>query len=196
MSKLPSLLQTVPSPLQGSVELLPEFRGEHTCKVSPDLLHDLMVWLKSEGFDYLVDISSLDYFDQDPRFEVVYELFSYSFEEHLRVKCAISEDEARVPTVSDLWSTANWHEREVFDMMGIQFDGHPDLRRILMWEGYPFFPLRKDFPLEGRETEMPDIAFTRPAPLEGGPFVTSPSSNNSQVREPRAKEFADRSSAS
>ena len=70
-------------------------------------------------------------------------------------------------------------------MMGIKFTGHPDLRRILMWDGYPFHPLRKDFPLEGKPSEMPDIAFSDAAPLQGGPFVTSPGQGTTQVREPR-----------
>ena len=71
-------------------------------------------------------------------------------------------------------------------MMGIKFNGHPDLRRILMWDGYPFFPLRKEFPLEGLPSEMPDVAFTKAAPLEGGPFVTQSSTATAKDREPRA----------
>ncbi len=75
-----------------------------------------------------------------------------------------------VDTVSDIWPTADWHEREIYDMMGLRFNNHPDLRRILMWEGYPYFPLRKEFPLEGLPSDMPDVAFTAAAPLEGGPL--------------------------
>ena len=74
-------------------------------------------------------------------------------------------------------------------MMGIRFDGHPDLRRILMWEGYPFYPLRKEFPLAGKASQMPEVAFSGIAPLEGGPFVTSPSDADVIEREPRAKSF-------
>ena len=84
----------------------------------------------------------------------------------------MSEEKSELPTVTGVWRTADWHEREIYDMMGIRFRGHPDLRRILMWEGYPYFPLRKDFPLAGKPSEVPDVAFTKPAPLEGGPFVT------------------------
>ena len=69
---------------------------------------------------------------------------------HLRLKLRVSEDAETVDTVSDIWPTANWHEREIYDMMGLRFKGHPDLRRILMWEGYPYFPLRKEFPLAGK----------------------------------------------
>lgn len=161
--------------------------GEHTLVVQSGAVKSLLKYCRDEmGFDYLVDVSSVDNLGSEPRFEMVYELYGYAHHQWLRVKCCVSEDET-VPTVSDLWPTANWHEREVYDMMGIAFDGHPDLRRILMWEGYPFFPLRKDFPLAGRPSEMPDVAFTGTAPLEGGPFVTSPGSCDTVDAEPRAK---------
>ena len=118
---------------------------------------------------------------------MVYELYSMPLAIHLRLKLRVSEDVGAVDTISDIWPTANWHEREIYDMMGIKFNGHPDLRRILMWDGYPFFPLRKDFPLEGLPSEMPDVAFTKVTPLEGGPFVTVPSTATSKDREPRAR---------
>lgn len=163
-----------------------EFRGEHTVNVTLAQVKNLLRYCRDEmRFDYLVDISSLDHMGKEPRFEMVYELYGYSHSQHLRVKALVAEDEG-VPTVSDLWATADWHEREVYDMMGITFDGHPDLRRILMWDGYPFFPLRKDFPLEGRPSDMPDVAFSGVAPLEGGPFVTS-TGGDTVSREPRAR---------
>lgn len=170
-----------------AVEGASEFRGEQTVNVTLAGLHEVMAFAKGKlGFDYLVDVSSLDHFGEEPRFEMVYELYGYGHGRHLRIKAKVSEDES-VPTVSDLWPTADWHEREAYDMMGIDFAGHPDLRRILMWEGYPFFPLRKDFPLEGRPSEMPDVAFTGVAPLEGGPFVTSAGGTDTVAREPRAR---------
>ena len=86
-----------------------------------------------------------------------------------------------------VWRTDNWHEREVYDLMGIRFSGHPDLRRILMWEGYPYHPLRKDFPLAGKPTDLPGVAFTKVTPMEGGPFVTLPISSDSIAREPRVR---------
>ena len=107
---------------------------------------------------------------------------------HLRLKTTVSEDDIEAaPTVCTIWPTAEWHEREIYDMMGLRFAGHPDLRRILMWEGFPFFPLRKDFPLEGKPSEMPEVGFSNIAPLDGGPFVTSPSSATAKDREPRAR---------
>ena len=141
---------------------------------------------KSSITRLLLDVSSLDHFGEDPRFEVVYELASLDDKRHLRLKAKVSEEES-VPTAIHLWKAADWHEREVWDMMGIPFADHPNLKRILMWEGYPFYPLRKDFPLAGRPSEMPDVASTGVAPLEGGPFVTAPSSENNAKREPRAR---------
>lgn len=168
-----------------------EFRGEHSMTVKLESLKPLLRYCKDElGFDYLIDISSVDHFENEPRFEMVYELYGLGHHLHLRVKSTLTEEQ-EAPTATDIWPTANWHEREVYDMMGIRFDGHPDLRRILMWEGYPFHPLLKEFPLAGKESEMPNVAFTGIAPLQGGPFVTSPSDADTIEREPRAKTFGD-----
>jgi NADH-quinone oxidoreductase subunit C len=164
-----------------------EFRGETTVVLQVESLEPALRWLRDEiAFDLLLDVSSVDHLGTEPRFEVVYELYSLTTKSHLRVKAAVAED-AEVPTVSHLWPTANWHEREVFDMMGIRFRGHPDLRRILMWEGYPHHPLRKDFPLAGKPTDVPDVAFTGIAPLAGGPFVTAAGATDKVRAEPRAK---------
>jgi NADH-quinone oxidoreductase subunit C len=103
------------------------------------------------------------------------------------LKTQVTEEHGELPTVTSVWRTADWHEREAYDMMGVKFTGHPNLTRILMWEGYPHFPLRKDFPLEGKPTEVPDVAFTQTAPMDGGPFVTVASSENTTHREPRRR---------
>jgi NADH-quinone oxidoreductase subunit C len=164
-----------------------EFRGETTYTILPSDLREVAKFSRDElSFDYLIDITSIDNFGEEPRFEIVYELYSMTLTVHLRLKLRVSEEEGSVDTISDIWPTANWHEREIYDMMGIKFNDHPDLRRILMWDGYPFFPLRKEFPLEGLPSEMPDVAFTKAAPLEGGPFVTRPSTATAKDREPRA----------
>jgi NADH-quinone oxidoreductase subunit C len=181
---LASLGKLLGSKLQEKIE----FRGESTFVILPADLREVAKFCKDElSLDYLIDISSVDNFGEEPRFEIVYELYSMTLAIHLRLKLRVSEDEGEVATVSDIWPTANWHEREIFDMMGIRFADHPDLRRILMWEGYPYFPLRKEFPLEGLPSEMPDVAFSESAPLEGGPFVTSPSTATTKDREPRAR---------
>ncbi|MFN4873789.1 MAG: NADH-quinone oxidoreductase subunit C [Akkermansiaceae bacterium] len=164
-----------------------EFRGEYTLNLTLEALPKALAICKEKlAYEMLLDISSLDHFGEEPRFEVVYELASLDDTRHLRLKAKVSEDEA-VPTAVNLWAGADWHEREVWDMMGIPFSNHPNLRRILMWEGYPFFPLRKDFPLAGRPTDMPDVASTGVAPLEGGPFVTAPGADTVAKREPRAR---------
>ncbi len=167
-----------------------EFRGETTLYVECAEIKELARFCKEQlGFTYLIDLSGVDNFGGEPRFEVVYELYHFADGLHLRLKISVSEDELEVPTVSDIWSTADWHEREAYDMYGIKFAGHPELTRILMWEGYPFYPLRKDFPLAGRPSEMPDVAFSKPAPLAGGPFVTVPSTATTKDREPRSREI-------
>ena len=167
-----------------------EFRGETTLFVERASIHEVCRFCKDElGYTYLIDLSGVDNFGEEPRFEVVYELYHFERGDHLRLKVSVSEDALAVPTVSTVWATADWHERECFDMFGIKFAGHPDLRRILMWDGYPFFPLRKDFPLGGRESDMPDVAFSGVAPLAGGPFVTLPSTATAKDREPRSREI-------
>ena len=165
-----------------------EFRDEITYAIGESDLRDIAKLCRDElSFDYLLDITSIDNFGEEPRFEIVYHLYSMPHAAHLRLKLKVSEDVGSLDTVSDIWPTADWHEREIYDMMGIKFNGHPDLRRILMWDGYPFFPLRKDFPLAGLPSDMPDVAFTKVTPLEGGPFVTVPSTAGSKDREPRAR---------
>ena len=166
-----------------------EFRGEVTVKVADaERIAEVCAFAKAElGFDYLVDLSSVDNYGEDPRWTVVYELYGHGHRCHLRLKTDVSEEKSELPTVSGVWRTADWHEREAYDMMGLRFRGHPDLRRILMWEGYPYFPLRKDFPLAGRPTDLPEVAFTKPAPLEGGPFVTVAGGRDTMAREPRVR---------
>jgi NADH-quinone oxidoreductase subunit C len=166
-----------------------EFRGEVTHLVlDAERIPEVCAYAKNQlGFNYLVDISSIDNYGDDPRFTVVYELYGLSHACYLRLKTNVSEEKPELPTVTGVWRTADWHEREIYDMMGLRFRGHPDLRRILMWEGYPYFPLRKDFPLSGRPSELPEVAFTQAAPLEGGPFVTVAGGKDTVDREPRVR---------
>jgi NADH-quinone oxidoreductase subunit C len=166
-----------------------EFRGEiSVALLDAERILEVCRYAKSEkDFDYLVDITSIDNYGEDPRFTIVYHLYGYSHRQYLRIKTNVSEEISEVPSVIAVWRTADWHEREIYDMMGIRFRGHPDLRRILMWEGYPYFPLRKDFPLAGKTSEMPDVGFSSPAPLEGGPFVTVPGGKDTIAREPRVR---------
>lgn len=156
------------------------------------------------GFDLLMDVTAIDWAEgASPRFTVVYHVMrSTQAGAYVRVaaNCA-SDTDPVAPSVVDLWAGANWHERECYDMFGIKFEGHPDLRRILMWDGYPYFPLRKEFPLAGIEVPLPDAEIGEEtgttvvaAPMAGGPFVASPGEVNLTEAEPRAKDesWADR----
>jgi NADH-quinone oxidoreductase subunit C len=166
-----------------------EVRGETMLIIADaEKIVEICRYAKNDlDFNYLVDISSVDNYGSDPRWTVVYHLRGLRHGAELRLKTDVSEEKSELPSVVGVWKTANWHEREIYDMMGIRFSGHPDLRRILMWEGYPYFPLRKDFPLAGKPTELPGVAFTKVTPLEGGPFVTVAGGDDAIRREPRVR---------
>jgi NADH-quinone oxidoreductase subunit C len=157
----------------------------------------LLLLRDEHGYDLLIDVTAVDWdVEASPRFSVVWHLLSSTAHGYVRlVADCVSDAEPTAPSVVSLWAGANWHERETFDLMGIQFTDHPDLRRILMWDGYPFHPLRKDFPLAGIETPLPDLevadltkASVLPAPMMGGPFVASSGEMNLTEAEPRAKD--------
>jgi len=183
------LAQSLKSQFPDLVSAPSEFRGELTVNLScADQIAEVCLFSKRDlGFDYLVDITSIDNYGADPRFTLVYHLYGYTHLRYLRIRTSVSEEKSEVPTVTSVWRTADWHEREIYDMMGVRFKGHPDLRRILMWEGYPYFPLRKDFPLAGKPTTVPEVAFTEAAPLVGGPFVTVAGGKDTISREPRVR---------
>ena len=130
-----------------------EFRGDTTIEVMPDRIVDICTALKDghdTGFKYLSMIAGMDYSPASPRFGVVYNLYSHKHHARITLKVRLADDQApAIDSVGKVWSTAIWHEREAYDMMGIRFNGHPDLRRILMpgdWVGHP---QRKDYPLRG-----------------------------------------------
>lgn len=145
------------------------------------------------GFDFLCDVTAIDHYEVSPRFEVVYHLYSTGNPGYLRIVTPCGDDENPVAcSAVPLWPAADWHERETYDMFGIRFEGHPDLRRILMWDEYPYFPLRKEFPLAGHEVELPAADVVErtgvkvlPAPMMGGPFHSGQKGPMSK-REPRA----------
>ncbi|MFN7989387.1 MAG: NADH-quinone oxidoreductase subunit C [Thermoanaerobaculia bacterium] len=145
------LVAALAAAVPGAVLEAYEFVGETTVKVAPGSLVAACRHLKEqEGFTFLVDLTAVDWKDREPRFDVLLLLHSFSRgQERLRLKVAVGES---CPTVTGVWETANWMEREAFDMYGIRFEGHPDLRRILTWDGFQGHPLRKDFPIEGIDT--------------------------------------------
>jgi NADH-quinone oxidoreductase subunit C len=128
--------------------------GDATAVVDPGRLVEIMRFLRDDDeldFEMLSDLTAVDFLGRDPRFEVVYHLYSVTRNHRLRVKVGVSEEPCAAPSVTSVWPAANWMEREVFDLYGIRFEGHPDLRRILLYEEFEGFPLRKDYPKEKRQ---------------------------------------------
>ena len=146
-----ALQQVDPAWITSTTEAL----GETTVVVPREHIVAFCSYLKAapeSRFDFLADICGADRgVEEEPRFEVNYHLFSTTKHHRLRLKVVLNEEDAHVPTVTGVWRTANWHERETFDLVGIIFDGHPDLRRILLPDDWQGHALRKDFPLRGYE---------------------------------------------
>ena len=131
-----------------------EWRGDVAVTVKRESLYEIATFLRNDrdmGFDYIVHVSSVDWPDDEDRFEVVYEVYSIRKRQRIRIKTRVPESDCEVPSLTDIWKGANFMEREVYDMMGIRFKNHPDLRRVLMPDDFAEgYPLRKDFPLRGK----------------------------------------------
>jgi NADH-quinone oxidoreductase subunit C len=135
--------------------LMPQ--GDATAVIRPQFLTKIMEFLKQDSrllFDVLVDVTALDYPERKPRFDVVYHLLSLPFNRRLRIKVPVEDGKLAVDSLTPLWGAADWLEREVWDMFGIHFAGHPDLKRILMYEGFEGHPLRKDYPIHKRQPRI------------------------------------------
>ena len=124
-------------------------RGQATIVVAPDFVRDALIQLSGKGYTFLASVHGVDYFPEEPRLGVHYELLDMRAVDRVRVKTRVPIDAPNVATVVDLFPTANHQEREIYDMFGVVFDGHPDLRRILMPEDYEGHPQRRDFPMGG-----------------------------------------------
>jgi NADH/F420H2 dehydrogenase subunit C len=132
------------------------FRGDQTIVVSPERFEEVIGLVFREGFQLLLDITAVDWFQRDPRFDVVYHLLNLANQERLRLKVRVNDRET-LPSLVARYKSADWAEREVFDMFGITFLGHPRLERLLMWRDFPGHPLRKDFPLDGGDSFCGDV---------------------------------------
>ena len=131
-----------------------EFRGEVTVTVKKEDILSVCGFLKTElSYNLLTDVTAVDYLGSDQRFMMVYNLYSIPNKDRLRVKAPVDESACAIDSLSGLWNSANWLEREVFDLFGINFVNHPDLRRILMTDDWVGHPLRKDYPLQGPDRE-------------------------------------------
>lgn len=166
------LVAALAAAVPGAVLSAKEFVSETTVDVALDKIVDACRHLKNESFTYLVDLTAVDWKERQPRFDVVYYLHSFlRNNERIRLKVKVKEGEA-CPSVTAVFETSNWMEREVFDLFGITFANHPDLRRILTWEGFNGHPLRKDFPVEGIDTGA--AIYPDRYPDGGGPAPDDP----------------------
>ncbi len=157
MAQLIQIVELIRSRFPAAVEEVAEFRGQVTLRVTPDCLVPVSTFLRDDddcAFDFLSDVSGVDYWPEEPRFGVNYHLTSTRFRQRLRLKVRVAGPDPRVPTVTGVWPGANWFEREVFDLFGIAFAGHPDLRRILLPPEFRGYPLRRDQPMVQEEVQF------------------------------------------
>ena len=143
------LAQTVGDDVPDSVLGTVHFRGQGTIEIAPGAINEVLQSLKGAGYSALMSVHGVDYYPEEPRLGVIYELLDMTALDRVRVKLRVPVDAPNVPSVTPLWPTANHQEREVLDMFGVVFDGHPDPRRILMPEDYQGHPQRRDFPIGG-----------------------------------------------
>lgn len=153
MASVAELVEKIKETFPQAVEESTSYKDEYTVRVKRPYLLEVARFLKEDpacGFDFLSDLCGVDYMGREPRFEVVYHLYSMKHRHRLRMKSTPSEQDLTIPSVVSVWRTADWHERECYDLLGIIFSNHPDLKRILTPDGFKGYPLRKDFPLRGK----------------------------------------------
>ena len=149
------LLNTLKAEFPAEVLETSAFRGDETAVIRKEALSKVAAYLKNGlGFDFLMDLTAVDNLPREPRFELVCHFYSTAHNYRLRLKCPVPAEDARVESLTPLWAGANWFEREAWDMFGIKFEGHPDLRRLLMYDGFEGHPLRKDYPLKKRQPRI------------------------------------------
>ena len=132
-----------------------ESLGQTVVRVAAAEIVSVITFLKSRGFNMLIDLTAVDHLGREPRFDVVYQLYHLDLRAYLRLKVQVGGDEPSVPSVAHVFAAANWAERECYDMFGVVFRGHPDLKRILMPDGWKGHPLRKDYPVTGLDPLPP-----------------------------------------
>ncbi len=151
------LIESLRERVPAEVEAYAETYGDQVLVVRREGLLTVMTALRAAPFDYavLLDLTCVDFLGTAKRFEMVYHLYSLSRNRRLRIKASLPGDDPSVASLTGLWKNANWLEREVFDMFGVTFPGHPDLRRILMYEGFEGYPLRKSYPWRREQPLIP-----------------------------------------
>lgn len=151
------ILDELQKKFPGKILEVSETLGDEVAVVEKDALLNIVKYLKNKPHEYsmLLDVTCVDYPGKAERFEIVYHLFSFARNRRLRIKARLPEKEPAIDSFTSLWPNANWLEREIYDMFGVRFRGHPDLRRIFMYDGFEGFPLRKDYPLRKRQPLIP-----------------------------------------
>ncbi|MDH3258886.1 MAG: NADH-quinone oxidoreductase subunit C [Deltaproteobacteria bacterium] len=165
MSQESSLLSLLKKRFADDVLETHSFKGDDTAVVKKDKILDVLQFLRDDPgtfFDFLMDVTAVDWLGKEPRFEVVYHLYSSKNNHRIRVKTHVPEENAEIETATGIWKGANWFEREVWDMYGIRIKGHPDLRRILMYDGFEGHPLRKDYQKDLRQPTVLSLDFPDP----------------------------------
>ena len=138
----------------GSIVETHSFRGDDTAIVKKEDIAAICTFLRDDEallYNFMMDLTAVDYLGREPRFEVVYHLYSLKYNRRVRIKAGVSESDCTIDSIVSVWPSADWFEREVYDMYGVVFNGHPELRRILLYEGFEGHPLRKDYPLKKRQ---------------------------------------------
>jgi NADH-quinone oxidoreductase subunit C len=138
----------------GSVVETHSYKGDDTAVVKKEDILAICTYLRDDDtllYNFMMDLTAVDYMGKDPRFEVVYHLYSLKYNRRVRIKAKVSESDCSIDSIVSVWIAANWFEREVYDLYGISFAGHPELRRILLYEGFEGHPLRKDYPIKKRQ---------------------------------------------
>ena len=138
----------------GSILETHSHRGDDTAVVKKEDIVDVCTFLRDDEallYNFMMDLTAVDYMGKEPRFEVVYHLYSLKYNKRVRIKARVSESDCSIDSIVPVWISADWFEREAFDMYGITFAGHPELRRILLYEGFEGHPLRKDYPIKKRQ---------------------------------------------
>jgi len=149
------LIRTIQEKFPAQVTGTHAFRGDSTVTVRREALREVAGYLRDElGFEFLMDLTAVDYPEREDRFEMVYHFYSFKTNLRLRLKAPVNGKEPVIASLTPLWGAANWFEREAYDMFGIKFEGHPDLRRILMYDTFEDHPLRKDYPLKKRQPRI------------------------------------------
>lgn len=189
---VPDVVEALRAQFGEAIRELVVYAGEHTVYVEKTTIADVCRFLKDAlGFVYLVDLGGVDRFTETARFEVFYNLVNLDAGKRLRLKVRVEEDDLHVPSVMGVYRAANWNERECYDMFGLIFDGHPDLRRMYLPEDFAYYPQRKEFPLLGIPGSLPLPPQTPEGSLTMDPFAAAHGSKPVKSYEEPPSEFSD-----